>query len=42
MRVFEIRVLRIFELKREEVVGGWRRLYNDNFITFMLNQILFR
>jgi hypothetical protein len=30
MRVFETRVLmRIFGPKREEVVGGWRRLYND-------------
>jgi hypothetical protein len=28
--VFENRVLRIiFERKREEVVGGWRRLHNE-------------
>jgi hypothetical protein len=30
LRVFENRVLRkIFCLKREEVVGGWRRLHNE-------------
>jgi hypothetical protein len=29
LRVFENRVLRrIFGLKREEVIGGWRRLYH--------------
>jgi hypothetical protein len=28
--VFENRVLRrIFEPKKEEVAGGWRRLYNE-------------
>jgi hypothetical protein len=28
--VFENRVLRrIFEVKREEVAGGWRRLHNE-------------
>jgi hypothetical protein len=30
LRVFEIRVLRrIYEPKREEVAGGWRRLHNE-------------
>jgi hypothetical protein len=29
LRVFESRVLRIFEPKREEVEGGWRRLHNE-------------
>jgi len=30
LRVFENRVLkRIFESKREEVAGGWRRLHNE-------------
>jgi hypothetical protein len=30
LRVFENRVLRrIFGPKREEVVGGWRRLHNE-------------
>jgi hypothetical protein len=30
LRVFENRVLRgIFEPKREEVAGGWRRLHNE-------------
>jgi hypothetical protein len=28
LRVFEKRVLRIFERKRDEVVGGWRKLHN--------------
>jgi hypothetical protein len=29
-RVFETRVLRrIFGLKRDEVVGGWRKLHNE-------------
>jgi hypothetical protein len=27
--VFENRVLRIFVFEREEVVGGWRRLHNE-------------
>jgi hypothetical protein len=32
LRVFENRVLRrIFGPKREEVVGGWRRLHNEEF-----------
>jgi hypothetical protein len=31
LRMFENRVLRrIFGLKREEVVGGWRRLHNGD------------
>jgi hypothetical protein len=30
MRVFENRVLRrIFEMKRDEVTGGWRKLHNE-------------
>jgi hypothetical protein len=30
LRVFENRVLRrIFELKRDEVIGGWRKLHNE-------------
>jgi hypothetical protein len=30
LRVFENRVLRrIFELKRDEVTGGWRKLHNE-------------
>jgi hypothetical protein len=30
LRVFENRVLRrIFELKRDEVMGGWRKLHNE-------------
>jgi hypothetical protein len=30
LRVFENRMLRrIFELKRDEVTGGWRKLHNE-------------
>jgi hypothetical protein len=29
LRVFENRVLRIFEPKRNEVTGGWRKLHNE-------------
>jgi hypothetical protein len=32
LRVFENMVLRrIFELKRDEVTGGWRKLHNEEF-----------
>jgi hypothetical protein len=29
LRVFENRVLKIFGLKRDEVMGGWRKLHNE-------------
>jgi hypothetical protein len=30
LRVFENRVLRrLFKLKRDEVMGGWRKLHNE-------------
>jgi hypothetical protein len=29
LRVFENRVLRIFEPERDEVTGGWRKLHNE-------------
>jgi hypothetical protein len=29
LRVFENRVLRVFESKREEVAGGWRKLHSE-------------
>jgi hypothetical protein len=29
LRVFENRVLRIFGFKRDEVIGGWRKLHNE-------------
>jgi hypothetical protein len=29
LRVFENRVLRIFGPKRDEVMGGWRKLHNE-------------
>jgi hypothetical protein len=33
--VFETRVLRrIFECKREEIAGGWRKLYKEVFHNF--------
>jgi hypothetical protein len=32
MKVFENRVLRrIFETNRDEMVGGWRKLHDENF-----------
>jgi hypothetical protein len=29
-----LRVLRIFGLKRDEVTGGWRKLYDEKLYTF--------
>jgi hypothetical protein len=29
LRVFENRVLKIFEPKRDEMIGGWRKLHNE-------------
>jgi hypothetical protein len=41
--VFEKRVLRrIFELKREEVTGGWRRLHNVEHHKFQASQHIIR
>jgi hypothetical protein len=34
LRVFENRVLRIFDPKREEVTGGWRKLHNEEVHNF--------
>jgi hypothetical protein len=34
LRVFENRVLRIFESKRDEMVGGCRKLYNEKLHNF--------
>jgi hypothetical protein len=34
LRVFEKRLLRIFRPKREEVVGGWRRLHTEELRNF--------
>jgi hypothetical protein len=34
MMMFQNRVLRIFGPKREEVVGGWRRLHNEKLNNF--------
>jgi hypothetical protein len=39
LRVFENRVLRIFGLKRDEVMGGWRKLQMGSFITCTLCQL---
>jgi hypothetical protein len=37
LRVFESRVLRrIFGPKREEVMGGWRRLHNEELHKILL------
>jgi hypothetical protein len=32
--MFENRVLRIFEPKRDEVTGGWRKLHNEKLHNF--------
>jgi hypothetical protein len=32
LRVFENRVMRIFGLKRDEVTGGCRKLYNEELL----------
>jgi hypothetical protein len=32
--VFENRVLRIFGPKKDEVIGGWRKLHNDETLNF--------
>jgi hypothetical protein len=38
--VFENRVLRrIFGTKKDEVTGGWRKLHNEELITFTLLQV---
>jgi hypothetical protein len=34
LRMFENRVLRIFGPKRDEVTGGWRKLYNEELHNF--------
>jgi hypothetical protein len=34
LKVFENRVLRIFGLKRDEIIGGWRKLHNEDFRNF--------
>jgi hypothetical protein len=43
MSVFENRVLRrIFGPKREEVVGGWRRLHNEQLHNLYASQNIIR
>jgi hypothetical protein len=38
--VFEKRVLRrMFGPKRDEVIGGWRKLHNEEVITGTLRQV---
>jgi hypothetical protein len=40
MRVFKDRVLRgMFGPKRDEVIGGWKILFNQNFMIFTRLQI---
>ena len=42
LRVFEDRVLRrIFERKRDEVTGEWRKLHNEELNDCILHRILF-
>jgi hypothetical protein len=41
IRMFENRVVRIiFEPKREEVIGNWRKSRNEEFIIYFLPSIL--
>jgi hypothetical protein len=41
LRVFQNRVLRrIFGLKREEVIGGWRKLHNEELRNFYFSPIV--
>jgi hypothetical protein len=41
-RVFEKRVLRrIFGHKKNEVVGGWRKMHNDELNVYLLSHVLF-
>jgi hypothetical protein len=43
LRVFENRVLRrIFELKRVEVAGGWRKLHNEELHDLYSSPIVIR
>ena len=42
LRVFENRVLRgIFGAKRDEVIGEWRKLHNEELYDLYTHQILF-
>jgi hypothetical protein len=42
LQVFEYRVLRIFVLKRDEVMGSWRRLHNEELHTLYFSQSIIR
>jgi hypothetical protein len=43
LRIYENRVLRrIFEPKREEVAGGWRRLQNEELYNFYASSSIIR
>jgi hypothetical protein len=43
LRVFENRVLRrIFGSKWDEILGGWRKLYNEGFYNFYYSPGLIR
>jgi hypothetical protein len=40
LRVSENRVLRrIFVLKRNKIIEGWRKVYNEDLITYNLRQL---
>jgi hypothetical protein len=40
LRVFENGVLRrTFKEEQEEVIGGWRKLHNEEFMTCTLRQV---
>jgi hypothetical protein len=42
LRVFEIRVLRIFGPKRDEVTRGWRKLHNEEFHKLYISPSIIR
>jgi hypothetical protein len=39
LRIFENRVLRRIGPKRDEVIGGWRKLHNEEIHTYTLLQV---
>jgi hypothetical protein len=40
--VFENRVLRIFGPKRDEVMGGWRKIHNEELLNLYLSPSIIR
>jgi hypothetical protein len=42
MRVFENRVMRIFQLKRDDVIRDWRKLHNEELNNLYSSPNIFR